>query len=247
MTIPDRAGFSGRNPGVEVSRRMAAAPDRTAGATISRVTHPDSAAFDALVAIYQTSIEHSEQKPAEALARAVEDPRYRFLVAQHSGNVTGFAISYAPSPEDIWLLEYMAVDGRRRSGGVGAALLAATVDIHRLGGRTIGLLEVDAIQGDPGKRLQQARRLTFYARNDCRVIEGLEYILPLPGAPPMHLLTHAPPTLESFPKRRLLDWITAIYREVYRMPGDDPRPAQMIAPLPDPVPLRDIDEIMKDA
>jgi GNAT superfamily N-acetyltransferase len=221
---------------------MAAAPDSTAGAAISRVTRADSAEFDALVAIYQASIEHNEQKPADALARAVENPRYRFLIARRRDAVTGFAISYAPAPEDIWLLEYMAVAATQRSSGVGAALLNATMDLYRTAGRSIGVLEVDAICGDDGQRAQKARRLAFYRRNGCRVIDGLDYILPLPGAPPMHLLVHAPAAIGSIAKARLLDWITAIYREVYARPVDDPRPARMIAPLPDPVPLRAIDE-----
>lgn len=220
---------------------MAAAPDTTAGAAISRVTRADSADFEALAAIYQASIEHSEQKPVEALARAVEDPRYRFLVARRGGGVTGFAISYAPAPEDIWLLEYMAVDAQLRSGGVGAALLAATIDLHCTAGRSIGVLEVDAISGDDRQRAQKARRLAFYRRNGCRVIDSLAYILPLPGAPPMHLLVHAPAAIGSIAKARLLDWITAFYREVYAQPVDDPRPARMVAPLPDPVTLRDIE------
>ena len=226
---------------------MAAAPDSTAGAAISRVTRADSAAFDALVAIYQASIEHSEQKPVGALARAVEDPRYRFLVAQRNGDVTGFAISYAPAPEDIWLLEYMAVDVRRRSGGVGAALLDATADLHRTAGRSIGVLEVDTICGDDTQRIQRMRRLAFYSRHGCRVIDGLDYILPLHGAPLMHLLVQAPADLGSIAKARLLDWITAIYREVYAQPVNDPRPARMIAPLPDPVPLRTIDAKVTNA
>ncbi|KAF0182259.1 MAG: GNAT family N-acetyltransferase [Hyphomonadaceae bacterium] len=226
---------------------MAAAPDSTAGAAISRVTRADDAEFDALVAIYQASIEHNEQKPADALARAIEDPRYRFLIARRSGAVTGFAISYAPAPEDIWLLEYMAVAATQRSSGVGAALLNATIDLHRMGARAIGLLEVDAIHGDDGQRAQQARRLAFYGRHGCRVVEDLDYILPLPGAPPMHLLAHTPASLNAIPKKRLLDWITAIYREVYDKAADDPRPARMISRLPDPVPLGAIDEIVKDA
>ncbi len=221
---------------------MAASPDKPEDAVISRVTRADSAAFEALVAIYRASIERSEQKPVETLARAVDDPRYRFLVARRGDDVTGFAISYTPAPGNVWLLEYMAVDARRRSGGVGAALLDATANLHRAAGREVGLLEVDAIDGDSQQRVQQERRLAFYARHGCRVVEGLNYVLPLPGAPPMHLLALAPKSVTAIAKPKLLDWISAIYREVYAMPADDPRPTLMVAPLPDPVRLSGIEE-----
>jgi len=211
-------------------------------AKISRLTRHDDAAFDALVVIYQASIERSEQKPVEALRRAVDDSRYRFLVARDGDAVIGFAICYAPAPEGMWLLEYMATDATRRSSGLGAALLQACIDLHRAAGRPIGLLEVDAVSGDAMLRDQRMRRLAFYRRNGCRMIDGLDYILPLPGAPAMRLLVHAPAGVETLDKAELEIWIAAIYREVYAQAANDPRPARMVAPLPDPARLCVIDE-----
>ena len=52
---------------------------------------------------------------------------------------------------------------------------------------------------------------------------------------PMDDVRHPPlgPPARSEVKR----WLETIYRDVYHCPPDDPRLAQMVAPLPDPVPL----------
>jgi GNAT superfamily N-acetyltransferase len=156
-------------------------------ATISLLAPGDDRRFASVARIYAAAIEPSEQKPPELLRRHVGDDRYSFLVAEDGGEVVGFAVVFVPSSRDFWLLEYLAVDARRRSAGLGAILFDAAVARARdIAPGTFGLLEVDAADAVVGAGNDIPRRLQFYARNGCRKIEGLRYLLPLTshGTPP---------------------------------------------------------------
>ena len=213
-------------------------------ATISLLNPDDHRRFASVARIYAAAIEPSEQKPPELLRRHVGDDRYSFFIAEMGGEVAGFAAVFVPSSQDFWLLEYLAVDARRRSAGLGAILFDAAVARARdiVPGR-FGLLEVDAADAIVGEGNDIRRRLQFYARNGCRKIEGLRYLLPLSsrGTPPaMQLLVHGRPDQSSIAKTTLHDWLATLYRDVYVQPGDDPRLARMTAHLPDTLQLREI-------
>jgi len=213
-------------------------------ATISLLEPGDDRRFTSLARIYVAAIEPSEQKPPELLRRHVGDDRYSFLIAEDGGEVAGFAVVFVPSSRDFWLLEYLAVDARRRSAGIGAILFDAAVARARdiVPGR-FGLLEVDAADAVVGEGNDIPRRLQFYARNGCRKIKGLRYLLPLSsrGTPPaMQLLVHGRPERSSIERSTLHDWLVTLYREVYDQPGDDPRLARMTAHLPETLELQDI-------
>jgi GNAT superfamily N-acetyltransferase len=213
-------------------------------ATISLLALHDARRFESVARIYATAIEPSEQKPPELLRRHVGDDRYSFLIAEDAGEVVGFVVVFVPSGQDFWLLEYLAVDARRRSAGLGAILFEAAVARARaIVPGTFGLLEVDAADAVVGEGNDIPRRLQFYARNGCRKIEGLRYLLPLSsrGTPPaMQLLVHGRPDQSSIARTTLHDWLVTIYREVYDQPRDDPRLARMTAHLPDTLELLEI-------
>jgi GNAT superfamily N-acetyltransferase len=204
----------------------------------------DDRRFDSLARIYAAAIEPSEQKPPELLRRHVGDDRYSFLVAEMDGEVAGFAAVFVPSSRDFWLLEYLAVDASRRSAGLGAILFDAAVARARdIAPGTFGLLEVDAADAIVGEGNDIPRRLQFYARNGCRKIVGLRYLLPLSsrGTPPgMQLLVHGRPDQSSIARSTLHAWLVTLYVEVYDKPDDDPRLARMTAHLPDTLELQEI-------
>lgn len=204
-----------------------------------------SRAFAALVDIYRASIEVSEQKTPEVLAAAVRDPRYRFVVAERDGAVAGFAICFRPDGAPFWLLEYMATDQAQRSSGLGGAMFAWCRKTYAEDGVSTALLEVDAPEGGPRRTARdRRRRLAFYARQGCRVLDGLAYELPLATQgkpPPMLLLAHAPTRVKSVSKARLRGWLRQIYVEVYGTAPDDPRIERMVSPLPASVALAPLD------
>ncbi len=199
--------------------------------------------FDAVTNIYRDAIEPSEQKSLPQLRAQLADDRYACLIAETAaGEVVGFAITFIPQTKDFWLLEYVAVDGNARSSGLGSKLLRAAIayaDEHAP--HAPGILEVDAPSATLSASSQIRRRLAFYARHGCRLIEGLSYILPLSHAgtpPPMQLLLHTRRcTIEKPELRR---WLMTLYRDVYSQSPDDSRLERMLSHLPDSIALKEI-------
>lgn len=195
----------------------------------------DGEYFDQLVRIYQAAIVASEQKSPAELREMLSNPRYRVLVARDaSGTVIGFAILYFPAAGAFWLLEYMAVDTRLRSRGLGAHMFAAA---RQLAGTIIGsapcVLEVDQPHsGAPDD--DASRRLRFYHRLGCRRIAHLNYVLPLRehGTPPaMWLLVHGLEGRDFLTADEIRAWLRDIYVEVYNRNPDDPRIGRMMSGL----------------
>ena len=216
---------------------------------ISTLPPNDQAGFGQMLAIYQSSIEPSEQKPAEELAKCLRDPRYHFLVARNGDEVAGFSIQFFPSSGGFWLLEYLAVDQRTRSKGLGCRIFVHARDAAAA--RAPGapcLLEVD--QSVPPVALTHdkpsddtVRRLAFYRLLHCRKLEGLDYILPLDVGgtpPPMLLLVHGLEWETSVPKATVRHWLTTLYVEVYECTPRDARIAIMLASASDIIPLSTI-------
>jgi GNAT superfamily N-acetyltransferase len=170
-------------------------------------------------------------------------PGYRLIVATYEQIVLGFAAVFAPPDEHFALLEYLAVDESARGRGIGAGLFRATVDALHGEGRARMLLvevEADVAAGDDAEREARRRRLAFYRRLGCRRIADLDYQLPLrtAGIPPaMHLLVHRPPDDAPVPRADLARALRTVYADVYDQSPDDPRIAQMLARVADPVSL----------
>jgi GNAT superfamily N-acetyltransferase len=192
----------------------------------------DRAGFDQMLGIYRASIESSEQKPPETIAGLLQDKRYSILVARNAASVIGFAMSFLPESQDFWLLEYMAVDARARSSGVGVALFRAALSAGHSHGPCV--LEVDQPGAPASANNDPAARLRFYARQGCRRVQGLSYILPLDVAgqpPPMHLLVHGLRDQASLPAATLRRWLSTIYTDVYACAAHDPRIDRMLSTL----------------
>lgn len=205
--------------------------------TFTYVTPAHRRELEQLITIYQAAIDPSEQKSAAEIAAMLDDPRYAFIASATGGTVTGFSICFFPANADFWLLEYMAVDASARSGGLGEAIFAESYHhgLTRVPGGTM-LLEVD----QPGQSRNSANdteaRVRFYRRMGCRMVMGLNYILPMDASgtpPPMMLLTYAIPSLNVVSKAHAQNWLTSLYTDVYAKAKDDPRIPLMLSHLPD--------------
>lgn len=191
------------------------------------------ALFAELVSIYREAIVAPEQKPVSELAGMLADPRYSFLIASIEGRTVGFVISYLRPGANFWLLEYVAVDPRLRSHGLGRRLFdAAESAAAEVVGNAPCLLEVDqpSPKGTPDD--DAVRRLRFYRRAGCRRVQGLNYILPLDVAGPpsaMWLLVRGLERQERVAKADVANWLTEIYVEVYGQDADDPRISKMLS------------------
>lgn len=204
-------------------------------AELSILAPYDEIGFRQMLAIYGEAIEPSEQKPADEIAQLVADPRNVIAVSRDVRGVSGFAMSFFPSEQSFWLLEYMAVRQDTRSRGIGRRLFLAAKQaaaMRRPGAP--GVLEVDRPDAAATPGNDPARRLRLYRDLGCRRIEGLDYILPLESAgqpPPMLLLVHGLEGQGAIAKAVLGQWLTTIYAQVYRRSPNDQRIATMMAPL----------------
>jgi hypothetical protein len=162
---------------------------------------------------------------------------YRVLLLKRDDRVIGFSIVFLPQKESFGLLEYMAVGMNYRNQGKGGEIFRQSTQA----GRPLPvLLEVDSNREESADRELRTRRLKFYRRLGCLRLAGLHYILPLPGSgrpPEMDLMVYSPETLHHIDKSELKRWLEVVYEDVYHCPSDDPRIDEMLARVPDPVPL----------
>jgi ribosomal protein S18 acetylase RimI-like enzyme len=201
----------------------------------------DEPVFRELYEIYAASIAAREQKPEAWICGMVRAPEYRVWVLKGDGRVLGFSILFLPPAHRFGLLEYMAVAPEHRNRGVGSTLFRQSMQrADTQGGNLPVLLEVDSDREVCGDHSIRTRRQRFYRRLGCLRISGLHYILPLSGegrAPEMDLLVYSAVPVRQVPKSELEGWLKTIYRDVYHCPADDPRIAQMLRNVSDPVRL----------
>jgi GNAT superfamily N-acetyltransferase len=197
------------------------------------------AAFADLLGIYAESIPRRERKTDKEMAALVRRSDYRVLLAERDGRTVGFSVLFLPAGQPFGLLEYMAVHPAHRSLGLGGRLLAETFAPDRAGpGRSCGLLEVDSLCGEPADPEVRAARQRFYRRHGCLAVDGLSYVLPLPGSgdpPRMDLMAYFPRGRIPLSKTGLTGWLRIVYRDAYGCAPDDPRIDLMMGPVADPV------------
>jgi GNAT superfamily N-acetyltransferase len=214
---------------------------------LEQLSSSEGETFRQLYAIYAASIAAREQKRQSWIAAMIDAPEYRVWVAKAGDVVRGFSILFVPAAGGFTLLEYMAVAPGQRNHGLGAELFRQTVAqaVTPEGRKLPVLLEVDSDREDTSDRAMRTRREGFYRRLGCLRIAGLRYLMPLAGegsAPEMDLLVYRAewlgrPAWSEIPRGQVEHWLETIYQDVYHCSPADPRVAQMVASLPDPVPL----------
>lgn len=222
--------------------------ERSPELAFSAITTETDPRFEAFYSIYAASIPVREQKPRAQIEALVASPRYKVWLAEaHTqddapAQVLGLAVVYTPPAEDFCLLEYLAVDSAHRARAIGGRLFVHSAEQALAGRPGVPLIvEVDA-EGpvDPEQELRR-RRQRFYQRLGCRRVLDCSYVLPLPGqgAPPrMDLWVYLAEPSPVLRREALGRWLRGIYQHVYQRPPDDPRVAEMLRPVPDPIRLR---------
>jgi GNAT superfamily N-acetyltransferase len=200
--------------------------------TFAHVTQAESSDMEGLLALYEVSIPARERKPFAAIRQMAASPHHRVEVACEAQRVVGFSL-LACSPR-LGLLEYMAVDPRRRGAGLGASLYG------RAKAATLGrpmLIEVEADVGIPPDLDVRRRRIEFYRRLGCRRLVGFDYLLPLAGEgpPPAMVLLVDKQGDEVLPASLVDAWLNDIFCLGYQLPHDDPVLQSMRCVLPQAV------------
>ena len=206
---------------------------------VHRVRSAGEPAFDGLLRIYTAAHAANSRKSIDTLRKMIERPEYLFLAVEDSDIVVGFAIAIAFAGSGAALLEYIAVDERRRGRGIGRLLFSAIAGWPEVRERFL-LIEVDSLRDPATDPTDHARREAFYRRLGCRQIEGLAYTMPpvsnaLP--PAMDMLVYRNPLPGSIENSQLRRWLQACYEEVYGVAKNDPRIDAMVQQLPETIRL----------
>jgi GNAT superfamily N-acetyltransferase len=185
--------------------------------------------FDAFLEIYKEALPARERKSAAALRAMCSSPDYSLVLATRAETVVGFFIVYRG--RTMALLEYMAVRNGLRGAGIGAALYGHARAVA--GSVTPMLMEVDSDRELSADRAVRARRKEFYRRCGARLVEGLDYVLPLPGegAPARMDLLVDGAVGDTVAKELVASWLREIYQRVYACTADDARLLAMIGSL----------------
>jgi GNAT superfamily N-acetyltransferase len=190
--------------------------------------------------IYEGAFPEEERVSEQALLRAIrrreqaqEEGRFHFQIALAGGQVTGIAIfDYYPQTR-LGFISYLAVDPRRRNGGLGAQLYRHLVATIAGDGQTespaLGVtfeVERPELARDPADRDLRQRRIGFYQRNGAQIVPRIYFVAPpmRPDLPevPYVLMLHplaCPLPLEQATIEAVL---TSVLCFGYELPSDNP-------------------------
>ncbi|MDE3147883.1 MAG: GNAT family N-acetyltransferase [Acidobacteriota bacterium] len=201
---------------------------------IHRVQNSTEPEFAELVRIYSEAHPASERKSVAMLSSMVERPEYLFQVVSQANQVLGFAIVLCFVDSDACLLEYMAVERKWRSRGIGKFLFTELVKLQEISERYL-LAEVDSDKAETADKKDRTRRKDFYRRLGCREIEKICYIMPQVSSalpPAMDLLVYRRMLPDSIERTDLRKWLQSCYVQVYGKAESDPRIETMLKDLP---------------
>ncbi len=196
-----------------------------------RLKPNDHLLFEQAYQLCAQNIDPAEQKSRRQFEQMFAASDYQFIATIDADQLIGVAILFLPPRDRFCLLEYLVVQPRRQSSGIGAALVQACIQSSD---NLPILAEVDS--DDPSARDIDARRrrIRFYRRMGFRRVANFSYILPLstPGLP-MDLSVLLPARADPLTKSALQHWLKTIYEKAYACSPADPRIAQMTEQLPD--------------
>jgi GNAT superfamily N-acetyltransferase len=209
--------------------------------TYKTLVSSDDPSFEEFYEIYLESMPSRERKSRTLISAIPSRPDYRILLLNEDAVTIGFSIVFTPDEDSFRLLEYMAVHPAHRNLGLGRELFLRTFqDVGYCRGDVCGLLEIDSDREQSFDQKIVRRRQNFYRRLGCLRVNGLSYVLPLPGEgvpPQMDIWVYRPDRLPVISKRQLEDWLRVIYNKVYDCSAEDIRIAQMMEGIDDPVQL----------
>lgn len=193
----------------------------------------DAGEVEQFLALYREAIPVRERKPDEKILSELQRPDHRAEVMLHQDSVVGLLFLYSGA---VCVLEYMATAPWVRGGGVGTELYQRA---RALAASRPLLIEVESDEEVCVDQALRKRRIGFYRRQGARVVEGLDYLLPLPGdgPPPRLKLLIDNLRVPEVDRERLIGWLRETYSGVYGLGPLDPRLQAMSESLPSRVRL----------
>jgi GNAT superfamily N-acetyltransferase len=142
----------------------------TAAVALTRaLTGPQRARF---THVFEASFPPEEREPADELLDSVARGERRCYLASLGGDVVGLAVVLGLESGEADVLEYLAVDPERRSGGIGRVLLdRVRADLGQPTPARLGLVfEVEPVDAAAPADDQRRRRVAFYERGGAAVV-----------------------------------------------------------------------------
>lgn len=195
----------------------------------------DKNGFEEFYNIYLVSFHPSEQKQKKELLEMLNSPGYTIFTSKIGGKIVGFCAVFHSLQTSFFLLEYMAVASAYRGLKIGTELfLHVRERLVKMHGPKPFLVEIDSPWQKSGERDIREKRERFYRNMGCRIIDPLDYILPIKSenSPPnMKLMIHCESTLDVS-GILLRKWLEDIYMLVYGCQKDDERIDKMLLDAP---------------
>ncbi|MDD2652938.1 MAG: GNAT family N-acetyltransferase [Sulfurimonas sp.] len=203
--------------------------------TIESLSQKDENGFNSFYDIYKISFPASEQKSKEELLSILNSSDYTIFTSKISNEIVGFCVIFHPARASFYLLEYMAINERKRGLGIGSKLFyAAVMQTFSKQGIKPVIIEIDSPEETSNEKDIREKRELFYKRLGCRKIEPFDYILPIKSsqvAPLMKLLVYHS-DIQNISKSQLMEWVEDIYTFVYGCTKDDERIDKMFSNTP---------------
>lgn len=116
--------------------------------------------------LYLTAFPEAELKPFELICEKQREGSADILMAEDDGEFCGLAITV--SYENLVLLDYFAIDGRKRGSGYGSAALQQLLKYYE--GRQL-IIEIESSKVPCDNIEERIRREHFYHRNGMKDLD----------------------------------------------------------------------------
>jgi len=153
-------------------------------------TTDTSEGLEKIYKLYMEAFPECERKPFELLTEKQAEGKVDILTVEEGGAFAGLAITARDG--DKVLLDYFAIDEKRRCGGIGSKALKAVMAYYP-GMRLV--IEIESTKADVPDHDLRARRKEFYHRNG---MTDLPFMVELFGVEMEMLTNNTPMTYEEY-------------------------------------------------
>jgi len=171
--------------------------------------------LEQVFAIYKSSFPDNERHPEQVIIDRITNKTSTLFIAQEGNVIQGFALVHDFKGTAFVLLDYLAINSKKRNSGIGSKMLSFLTERHATKEKIMIIEAENPLFGDNKKERQM--RMNFYLKNEASVVNNINYLLPpLDGTNPteMNLLTVSKlPT--NFTKDELIKLVKLIYFNVY--------------------------------
>lgn len=185
---------------------------------IHPVTNTNSDDYQQVMAIYKSSFPANERQPESTVKQRVDKgDSILYALVNEEKEVVAFAMFWDFRNSEFVLLDYFAVKKKFRNKGYGSYLLKNVFKLFIKKQKTV-VAEIEHPKFGRNRK-DRMKRLDFYLRNGCYILENVRYILPaLDGKhkTEMLLLVSADDENQKFSRKSIKELLTRLYTEVYR-------------------------------